>query len=141
MDYRHPDARQALDMHVSERARVWPEAPSHSNQALRYWLKPEGLDRKIASEAHRALPDAYVTAFTLRELLKRATFAELVAWSAEPALLPRVTFGKHKGAAWGAVPPDYLDWLLRQADMNEDVKFTARKALKVRPCRTLNERQ
>lgn len=23
--------------------RVWPDAPSHSNGALRYWLKPEGL--------------------------------------------------------------------------------------------------
>src|SRR5689334_5343878 len=47
--------------------RVWPEAPAHNNQVLRYWLKPKGLDSTIGSMAHRALPDAYVTAFILRE--------------------------------------------------------------------------
>lgn len=108
--------------------RVWPEAPGHGNQELRYWLKHD-CDRSIAREAHRAGPDAYVTAFHLRELLKRATFDDLVKWSGEPALLPRVTFGKHRGAAWNDVPRDYLEWILRQADMNEDVKFTARQTL------------
>jgi len=106
--------------------RVWPEAPKHNNQALRYWLKPEGLDRSIASVAHRAGPDAYVTAFTLRELLKKATVTDLIKWSAEPAILPRVTFGKHSGAEWKTVPVDYLSWILRQSDMDEDVMHTAR---------------
>jgi exodeoxyribonuclease X len=36
--------------------RVWPDAPGHSNQQLRYWLKPEGLDRNVANLAHRAGP-------------------------------------------------------------------------------------
>jgi exodeoxyribonuclease X len=110
--------------------RVWPEAPGHGNQELRYWLKPEGLDREIAAVAHRAGPDAYVTAFTLRELLHRASFDELVAWSAEPALLPRIPFGKHRGAAWNSVPRDYLDWICRQTDMSEDIRFTAQQTLK-----------
>lgn len=105
--------------------RVWPEAVGHSNQVLRCWLKAEGLGRNLAYGAHRAGPDAYVTAFTLRELLKRASFDDLVAWTSQPALLPRVTFGKHKGADWKKVPRDYLDWLMRQADMDPDVKHTA----------------
>lgn len=105
--------------------RVWPDAPGHNNQTLRYWLKPDGLSRSEAAIAHRAGPDAYVTAFTLRELLKRATVEQLIAWSAVPALLPRVTFGKHRGAAWTDVPRDYLEWMCRQNDMSEDAKFTA----------------
>jgi exodeoxyribonuclease X len=59
--------------------RVWPNAPAHNNQALRYWLRPRGLNPMIASSSHRALPDAYVTAFILRELLEAATLDELLA--------------------------------------------------------------
>lgn len=110
--------------------RVWPDAPSHSNQSLRYWLKPPGLSREVAALSHRAGPDAYVTAYLLRELLLHATFDELVTWSASPALLPRITFGKHKGKAWTEAPRDYLEWICRQADMSEDVKFTAQHYLK-----------
>jgi exodeoxyribonuclease X len=68
--------------------RLWPEAPGHSNQVLRYWLRPKDLNPVIASCAHRALPDAYVTAFLLRELLELATVEELIAWTCEPTLLP-----------------------------------------------------
>lgn len=110
--------------------RLWPDAPGHSNQTLRYWLNPEGLDRTIASVAHRAGPDAYVTAFILREQLKLATFDALVAWSSEPALLPRITFGKHRGLAWKDAPIDYLQWITRTADMGEDVVHTARHWIK-----------
>jgi exodeoxyribonuclease X len=105
--------------------RVWPEAPAHNNQALRYWLKPQGLVPIIASSAHRALPDAYVTAFLLRELLKVASVEDLVAWTTQPALLPRVMFGKHRGSAWSEVPVDYLVWIVERSDLNDDVKFTA----------------
>lgn len=112
--------------------RVWPEFEGHTNQQLRYQLNPAGLERSIASESHRALPDAYVTALTLRELLKRASFDDLVAWSSVPALLPRVQFGKHKGEKWQTVPADYLQWILRQADMGEDLHHTARHHLELR---------
>ena len=75
--------------------RMWPEAPAHNNQALRYWLKPEGIDRQIAAVAHRAFPDAYVTAFILREMLAKESIDDLVAWTQAPALLPKIRFGKH----------------------------------------------
>jgi exodeoxyribonuclease X len=105
--------------------RVWPDAPAHNNQALRYWLRPKGLCAVFASNAHRALPDAYVTAFLLRELLELATVEELVAWTTEPVLLTKVAFGKHRGMAWSEVPPDYLAWVVEKSDLNDDVKFTA----------------
>lgn len=112
--------------------RLWPDAPGHSNQVLRYWLNPDGLDRFFANMAHRAEPDCYVTAFLLREQLKLAGLETLIKWSAEPALLPRLNFGKHKGSAWNDVPTDYLQWMTRQADLNEDVLHTARHHLQAR---------
>jgi len=109
--------------------RIWPNAPAHNNQVLRYWLKAAGLDRSLAREAHRAGPDAYVTAFTLRELLKRAPLEHLIEWTGQPTLMPRITFGKHKGKEWKDVPPDYINWMIRQPDMGEDIMFSARHFL------------
>jgi exodeoxyribonuclease X len=108
--------------------RLWPQAPKHSNQVLRYWLELE-LDRSIADRAHRAMPDAYVTAHLLRELMTQASIDDLVRWTADPVLLPKVPFGKYRDQPWEAVPSDYLQWVLRQADMNEDVVHTARQQL------------
>jgi exodeoxyribonuclease X len=105
--------------------RIFPEAKQHTNQALRYHLKPEGLDRELAKDTHRAGPDTYVTAFNLRELLKRATVEQLIQWSNEPALLITCYFKKYKGTPWREVPPDYLQWVIRQPDMEEDIKYTA----------------
>ena len=39
--------------------RVWPDAPRHSNQVLRYWLGLV-LDGELAMPPHRAGPDAWV---------------------------------------------------------------------------------
>ena len=78
---------------------IWPEAPKHTNQVLRYWLDLD-MDRSIADRAHRAMPDAYVTAHLLREILKHASIEDLIRWTNEPVLLPKVTFGKHRGQNW-----------------------------------------
>lgn len=108
--------------------RLWPDAPRHSNGALRYWLKPSGLDRSQASLAHRAGPDAYVTAFLLRELLALAPLADLIAWTAEPALLIRCHLGKWRGALWREVDEGFLDWVSAR-DFDEDVLFTVQHEL------------
>ena len=92
---------------------------------LRYWLGLD-MDRSLADRAHRAMPDAYVTAHLLREILKHASIEDLIRWTNEPVLLPKVTFGKHRGQPWIDIPPDYLQWVLRQQGMNEDVLHTAR---------------
>lgn len=111
--------------------RAWPEAPGHSNQCLRYWLDPEGLDRTLASPAHRAGPDAYVTAFLLRELLRRHAFEDLVQWSGEPALLIRVPFGKSpaeggsRGLRWTEVDDSLLEWTLVR-DFSDDILHTVK---------------
>lgn len=110
--------------------RVWPDAPSHSNQGLRYFLGLE-LDER-AMPPHRAGPDAYVTAHILSALLGAKPTADLIKWTSEPALLVKCGFGKHRGQKWADVPSDYLDWLLRQKDMGEDIHHTARHHLRLR---------
>lgn len=111
--------------------RLWPDAPAHGNQVLRYWRGPAGLDRETANLSHRAGPDAYVTAFLLREMLEVASVEQLVAWSTEPALLRKCNFGKHRGTLWADVPSDYLSWASRQ-DMDEDTAFTIRHEMQRR---------
>lgn len=105
--------------------RLWPDAPGHSNQTLRYWLKPEGLSREMSRFAHRAGPDAYVTAFLLREQLRLANLEQLVAWSSEPALQVRCRIGKQRGMLWREVDDGFLRWVADR-DFDEDVIFTVR---------------
>lgn len=103
--------------------RIWPDAPSHKNAVLRYWLKLP-VDRGIADFAHSAGSDAYVTAHILAALMDAGTTVQdMIEWTTLPSLLPRVNFGKHKGAKWSEVPLDYLEWLKRQ-NPDADVKFT-----------------
>lgn len=110
--------------------RLAPRAPGHSNQILRYWLKL-AVDAALASPPHRAGPDAYVTAHLLARMLAKLSVEEMVALTAEPALLPYFAFGKHAMRPIEEVPDDYLDWCLRQ-DMDADVKHTCRHHLKLR---------
>ena len=67
--------------------RLWPDAPSFSNQVLRYWRMPAGLDRDLGLPVHRAGPDAYVTAHHLRDMLAVAPrrAADRVERRARPA--------------------------------------------------------
>lgn len=115
--------------------RYLPELESHSNQFLRYYLK---LDVPRTLVPHRAEGDAVVTATLLRYLLngpakadyERQPIADFIAQQAEPVLLHRVNFGKHKGKPWAQVPRDYLQWLERNSqDSDEDTQFTVRHYL------------
>ncbi len=114
---------------------VWPDAPSHGNQVLRYWLgldNGEDFDAGRAMPSHRALPDAYVTAHLLRRLLDERTVDQLLTISRYPALLRKMNFGKHKGMSFADAPADYLEWIRDKSDMNEDTKFTAKYWLQKR---------
>ena len=110
---------------------VWPDAPGHSNQVLRYWLNLPCEDQ-LSHPPHRALPDAYVTAWLFIELLKHKTPDEMVTISKYPALLKIMNFGKHKGMTFEDAPTDYLEWIRDKSDMNEDTKFSAKYWLQKR---------
>jgi len=118
------DGRPWIDTYKVARV-VWPDAPTHSNQGLRYWLELP-VDREKASPPHRALPDAYVTAHLFVRLLAEKSIDEMIHISKYPALLKIMNFGKHKGMTFEAAPLDYLEWIRDKSDMDEDTKFTAR---------------
>ncbi len=120
--------------------RAFPQQRAHGLQTLvkRLELAPATPD---TLHAHRALYDAICTAALLSAiaavLMPRCdgvenflTRAEAV--SREPGLLRRLRFGQHKGKPIAEVPADYLEWMLREPEMNADAKFTADHELRRR---------
>ncbi|WP_425995681.1 DNA polymerase III subunit epsilon [Caulobacter sp. DWR1-3-2b1] len=110
--------------------RLWPHLPSFSNQMLRYERMPEGLIQAIGLPAHRAMPDAYVTAHHLRDMLNQASLEQLLEWSAEPGLLPRMPTGPERGRSWESLASERLIALSR--DRDADIRFTAETELRRR---------
>jgi exodeoxyribonuclease X len=123
---------------------LWKDAPSHSNQALRYWLKLDvgDLPAEAGSTSHRALYDAWVTKKLFeREIdeviatcmahdgpdTTREQAVELMyKMTGEPVILNKVRFGKHEGKLWSEVERGYLSWILKQSNFDEDTMHTAR---------------
>ncbi|QIG81769.1 exonuclease domain-containing protein [Stakelama tenebrarum] len=110
--------------------RLWPESAGFSNQYLRYWRRPEGMEHERGLPAHRAFPDAYVTAFHLRDMLNEAPLAQLIEWSSLPGLLPRVNHGPDRGKDWAELEEETLVAFL--GDRSEDVRYTAEQELERR---------
>lgn len=113
--------------------RMWPNAPSHSNGALRYWLEDQGLitpDHLKTQPPHRAGPDAYVTAHILLALFNAgATGRQMVAWTKEPCVLPTCPIGKFRGKPWPEVEEGFLGWMLRQPTMEPDLRWNAEREI------------
>jgi exodeoxyribonuclease X len=110
--------------------RLWPHLQSFSNQMLRYQRMPAGLVHDVGLPAHRAFPDAYVTAHHLRDMLNLVSLDQLLEWSREPGLLPRVPAGPERGKSWEDISDDALDHYSRDRDV--DVRFTAETELRRR---------
>lgn len=115
--------------------RVWPDAPSHSNGALRYWLEDQGLislDHGAAMPAHRAGPDAYVTAHILKAILATGvTGKDLAGWTREPALLPTCPIGDWRGKKWAEVETGFLRWMVNKP-VEADLVWNAQRELERR---------
>ncbi len=107
--------------------RLWPQLPRFSNQMLRYLRMPEGLVHDLGLPAHRAGPDAYVTAHHLRDMLNEASVEQLLAWSRKPGLLPRVPAGPMRGREWSTLDDEALRTLAGERDA--DVRFSAGEEL------------
>ncbi len=103
--------------------RLWPHLASFSNQRLRYQRMPAGLVHETGLPAHRAFPDAYVTAHHLRDMLNEASLEQLLAWSREPGLLVRVPAGPDRGKAWRDLSESALAAFTNDRDIN--IRFSA----------------
>lgn len=110
----------------------WPQMDSLTLGAVLY-----GLDRAHARErlqgAHSALRDVNNCLFVLWAICE--ALPEITSWSglwafSEECRVPlRWPFGKHRGRPIGEAPTDYLEWALRQADMDPYVQTAVRRAL------------
>ncbi|SPL72614.1 exonuclease domain-containing protein [Acinetobacter stercoris] len=101
---------------------VWPDTEAHNISALIYMIsKGSEKARNMLKGAHRADADIILTANILMHILyhlKIQTIEELYEAS-EDARIPRtINFGKHRGTAIHELPADYIQWLLRQEDLD-----------------------
>ena len=103
---------------------LFPDAPRHSNQVLRYHLGFEPVGGKSKLPPHRALPDAQITAGLLVRMMRQKTPDELVKMTKLPVLLHTVRFGKYRGQLWETLDEGYLHWILSKS-FGEDEKYTA----------------
>lgn len=106
--------------------RIWPDAPAHKLQVLRYHLDlPRGRD---VGAAHRAGPDSLLCALLMQRIIETDKFslADMVRFSDGPALLPRIPFGMHYGKKWDEVPVSYLEWIVNKSELDRDAKANAK---------------
>lgn len=110
--------------------RLWPDAPKHRLQVLRYWLgvdDEKDFNAALVTAPHRAGADAYLGAFLLRRQFLAVGGKQVAQWTRDPALQPKITFGKHEGLKWSDVPDSYIKWLVNDAkELDDDVLDTAR---------------
>jgi exodeoxyribonuclease X len=110
--------------------RVFPESPKFSNQVLRYWLGLEILNDPMRPP-HRASFDVTITWGIFERLMEHASLEDMIRWEGEPAMHPRIWFGKYRNALWADVPGDYLKWVLK-SDLENDVKWNSWNELHLR---------
>jgi len=117
--------------------RLVPTLPKHSLQYLRYYF---GLDFWERIDPHAALSDVIVLKWVFYKLFEIAkkvypnkTDDEIIdafiALEAQPCLLYSVEFWKYKWSKWSDVPKDYLDWIIKSNQFDEDIVYTAKHYL------------
>ena len=112
--------------------RVWPDAEAHNISALIYMIsKGSEKAREMLKGAHRADADIILTANILMHIVHKLNIQTIEALfeASEDARIPRsINFGKHRGTAIVDLPSDYVQWLMRQEDLDPYL----RKALELR---------
>ena len=102
--------------------RVWPDAEAHNISALIYMIsKGSEKAREMIKKAHRADMDIILTANILMHIVHQLNInsMEELYTASEDARIPRsINFGKHRGTNITDLPADYIQWLLRQDDLD-----------------------
>lgn len=112
--------------------RQWPDAPSHKNEVLKYWLGLGTRGRAFSHAAHSAMHDCKTTWLLLEELLKHQSLETLLQWSKEPKYFAKITFGKHAGKRWEEIDLGYLQWMCQQSTMDKDIVACAAREIQRR---------
>ncbi len=103
--------------------RMYPDAPNHKLQTLRFFLGL-AIDRDVA--AHSAEGDVAVLVSLLKRMVEESdtdlpTFVDLML---EPIEVETMPFGKYKGCSLQSLPKTYTRWLLSLPDLDSDLKYS-----------------
>lgn len=100
---------------------IYPDCDNHKLQTLRFHL---GLE--VSRDAHSAAGDVEVTANLLRRMCHdtEQNIHALFEVASQPTIVKKMTFGKHKGKLVSALPADYIDWLLKLDNLDENLRYT-----------------
>lgn len=116
---------------------VFPDAPAHGNQVLRYWLKTKPETEGLG--AHRAIDDVYVSIENFRHMLAvcqargMASLAEVQALANQVIVTTVMPFGKHVDEPFDKIPSGYFEWALGDMkDLDEDLKASMQMELERR---------
>ncbi len=101
---------------------LWPEQESHSLSTLSYFISDVyAQTRQLLRNAHNAKTDIGLTTVLLDKIIQQLHIdnMEQLYLKSQQARLPQfMPFGKYKGLPLGQVPIDYIQWLLRQQDID-----------------------
>lgn len=102
---------------------VWDELETHNLTALYYHVMSADLEtaRKHLRNAHNARWDIYFTGVVLQAIVENLAIKDMnsLYQMSEIARIPkRITFGKHKGELIDELPDSYIDWLLKQPELD-----------------------
>lgn len=102
-------------------ARRW--LPHTTNHKLVTLQKELGLSTQ---KSHSALGDCRTTLELLKVLLNKSgrTLPALVELESKPKLIPRMSFGMHKGKLFSEIPKSYIRWMTEQPDWHPDILYT-----------------
>lgn len=105
---------------------VWPHAEAHNISALIYQISHGSQKaRELLKGAHRADADIILTANILMHIIAHTGVKNIeeLYFASEEARIPKIlNFGKHKGTAIKDLPQDYVQWLLKQSELDPYLK-------------------
>lgn len=114
--------------------KVWPMLDSHKMGALLYHIE-RARARVLLQDAHSALQDCRNCLVVLRAIAGQvggfASWHDMWRFSGDARVPTIWPFGKHKGIPIEETPRDYLEWCLRQKDMDRYVLKAVKKAMAV----------
>jgi len=125
---------------------LFPQMPYHRLQYLRYALELYKKEQKEANKynitikAHDAIGDVLVMKLFLSKLVTKCReiypdynpIEKLVDLTKTPVLIKTFRFGKYKNKDIAQVAqedPSYLNWMRKNMDLDEDLKYTLDKVL------------
>ena len=98
----------------------YPSLDSHTLGALLCYFHP-AIAKKNLKHAHGAKYDIWFTFLVLKSICEQQQIGDmdhLYALSEKSRIPSTMGFGKHKGILIKDLPSDYVDWLLKQADLD-----------------------